>query len=103
MKLSTRNIFKGKVLDIDKGKVTAIVRVDIGGGNVVTSSITLASANELALKKGSDHRNNGMQRSIVCVPALRPSKLTFGQNQSPPARTRIEGPQEAVLAGLSNF
>jgi molybdopterin-binding protein len=36
MKLSARNVFKGKVVDIDKGQVTAIVRVDIGGGNVVT-------------------------------------------------------------------
>src|SRR5262249_50828140 len=54
MKLSARNIFKGKVVDIDKGQVTAIVRVDIGGGNIVTSSITLVSAKELALKKGSD-------------------------------------------------
>jgi molybdopterin-binding protein len=54
MKLSARNMLKGKVVDIDKGQVTAIVRVDIGGGNVITSSITLASANELGLKKGSD-------------------------------------------------
>lgn len=54
MKLSARNIFKGKVVDIDKGQVTAIVRVDIGGGNVITSSITLASANELGLAKGSE-------------------------------------------------
>jgi molybdopterin-binding protein len=54
MKLSARNVFKGKVIDIDKGQVTAIVRVDIGGGNVITSSITLASANELGLAKGKD-------------------------------------------------
>ena len=54
MKLSARNVFKGKVVDVDKGQVTAVVRVDIGGGNIVTSSITLASANELGLKKGSE-------------------------------------------------
>ena len=54
MKLSARNVFKGKVVDVDKGQVTAIVRVDIGGGNIVTSSITLASAKELGLKKGSE-------------------------------------------------
>ena len=54
MKLSARNVIKGKVADIEEGQVTAIVRVDIGGGNIVTSSITLASVKELGLKKGSD-------------------------------------------------
>jgi molybdopterin-binding protein len=54
MKLSARNLIKGKVADIDKGKVTAIVRVKIGGGNVITSSITLAAVEELKLKKGSE-------------------------------------------------
>ena len=28
MKLSARNVLRGRVVDIDKGKVTAIVRVD---------------------------------------------------------------------------
>jgi molybdopterin-binding protein len=54
MKLSARNVLKGKVVSVDKGKVTAVVRVDIGGGNVVTSSITIAALEELRLKKGSD-------------------------------------------------
>ena len=54
MKLSARNVLRGKVVAIDKGKVTAIVKVDIGGGNVVTSSITMAALEELKLRKGSD-------------------------------------------------
>ena len=54
MKLSARNVLKGRVIDIDKGKVTAIVRVDIGGGAVITSSITMAALKELKLKKGAD-------------------------------------------------
>jgi molybdopterin-binding protein len=53
MKLSARNVLKGKIVDIDRGKVTAIVRVDIGGGNIITSSITLAAVKDLGLKKGS--------------------------------------------------
>jgi molybdopterin-binding protein len=53
MKLSARNVLKGRVVDIDRGKVTAIVRVDIGGGNIITSSITLAAVKDLGLKKGS--------------------------------------------------
>ena len=54
MKLSARNVLKGRVVDIDKGKVTAIVRVDIGGGTVITSSITMAALKDLKLEKGSD-------------------------------------------------
>ena len=54
MKLSARNVLKGRVVDIDKGKVTAIVRVDIGGGTIITSSITMAALKDLNLKKGSD-------------------------------------------------
>ena len=54
MKLSARNVLEGRVVDIDRGKVTAIVRVDIGGGNVITSSVTLAAVKELGLKKGSE-------------------------------------------------
>jgi molybdopterin-binding protein len=54
MKLSARNLLKGRVIDIDKGKVTAIVRVEIGGGNIITSSITMAALKDLKLKKGSE-------------------------------------------------
>lgn len=54
MKLSARNVLRGKVIDINKGKVTAIVRVDIGGGNVITSSITMAALKDLKLEKGAD-------------------------------------------------
>jgi molybdopterin-binding protein len=53
MKLSARNVLKGKVVDIDRGQVTAIVRVDIGGGTIITSSVTLAAVKDLRLKKGS--------------------------------------------------
>jgi molybdopterin-binding protein len=40
MKLSARNLLNGKVLGVEKGKVTGVVKIDIGGGNVITSSIT---------------------------------------------------------------
>lgn len=51
MKLSARNVLKGRVVDVDKGKVTAIVRID---GTIITSSITMAALKDLKLKKGSD-------------------------------------------------
>jgi molybdopterin-binding protein len=54
MKLSARNVLKGKVIEIQEGQVTAVVRVDVGGGNTITSSITMAALQDLGLKKGSD-------------------------------------------------
>jgi molybdopterin-binding protein len=54
MKLSTRNIFKGKVVDLKEGMVMAKVKVDIGGGNIVTAIITVEAAKELGVKVGED-------------------------------------------------
>ena len=39
MKLSARNMLKGKVVDVRKDDVAAQIRIDIGGGNVITSAI----------------------------------------------------------------
>jgi molybdopterin-binding protein len=54
MKVSTRNIIKGKIVEVKEGAVAAKVRVDIGGGNVLTSTITVDAVKELALKVGDD-------------------------------------------------
>jgi molybdopterin-binding protein len=52
MKLSARNQIAGKVLSVSKGTIMAKVRIDIGGGNSITSIITSDSADDLALKEG---------------------------------------------------
>ncbi len=52
MKLSARNQFKGTVVDIQDGAVNGIVKIDIGGGNIISSVITMASIRELGLKIG---------------------------------------------------
>ena len=52
MKLSARNQCKGTILSIEEGAVNGIVRIDIGGGNVVTSTISMGSIRELGLKVG---------------------------------------------------
>jgi molybdopterin-binding protein len=53
MRISARNQLKGKVIEVKKGATTAHVRVDIGNGQVVTSSITNEAVDELAIKTGS--------------------------------------------------
>jgi len=52
MKLSARNQFKGTVIEIIEGAVNGIVKIDIGGGNVISSSISMASIRELGLTVG---------------------------------------------------
>lgn len=54
MKLSARNQLTGKVLAIKKGAVAAQVKIDIGGGNTITSTVTVDAVEELGLKEGSD-------------------------------------------------
>ncbi len=51
MKISARNILKGKVVDITKGATTSHVRIDIGGA-IVTASITNQAVDELKLAAG---------------------------------------------------
>ena len=52
MKISARNKLKGKIVEVKKGATTAHVRIDIGGGTVVTASITNEAADELKLASG---------------------------------------------------
>ncbi|HOI94473.1 MAG TPA: TOBE domain-containing protein [Syntrophobacter fumaroxidans] len=52
MKLSTRNVIKGKVVEVKEGQVAAKVKVDIGGGNIITSTITVDAVKDLGLKAG---------------------------------------------------
>jgi molybdopterin-binding protein len=54
MKLSARNQIKGKVIGVQKGQTTGHVRIDIGGGVVITSSITNEAIDDLDLKVGDD-------------------------------------------------
>ncbi|TWB16329.1 molybdopterin-binding protein [Rhizobium sp. ERR 1071] len=53
MKISARNRLKGKIVEITKGATTAHVRIDIGNGSIVTSSITNEAVDELGLTVGS--------------------------------------------------
>jgi len=52
MRLSARNILKGKVLEVTRGATTAHVKIDVGGGIVIFSSITNDAVGALGLKAG---------------------------------------------------
>jgi molybdopterin-binding protein len=44
MRLSARNVLKGRILEVRKGATTAHVRIELPGGAVITSSITNEAA-----------------------------------------------------------
>jgi molybdopterin-binding protein len=50
MRISARNQIKGTVAEVKKGATTSHIRVDIGGGQIVTASITNEAVDELGLK-----------------------------------------------------
>lgn len=52
MKLSARNVISGTVEAVIRGQTTANIKVDIGGGNVITSSITMEATADLGLEVG---------------------------------------------------
>jgi molybdopterin-binding protein len=53
MRLSARNQLAGTVAAIDLGSVMAIVKVELPGGQQITSSVTKDSVAELGLEVGS--------------------------------------------------
>ena len=54
MKLSARNQLKGRIVEVTKGATTSHVRLDIGGGVIITSSITNEAVVDLGLKSGTE-------------------------------------------------
>ncbi len=52
MKLSARNVMKGRVVKVTRGATTAHVKIDVGGGTVVTASITIEAVDEPNLREG---------------------------------------------------
>ncbi|MCL4273922.1 MAG: TOBE domain-containing protein [Anaerolineales bacterium] len=54
MKLSARNVLKGKVVKITKGAVNSEVTIEVAGGLQVVSIITNSSVKSLGLKKGKE-------------------------------------------------
>lgn len=52
MKISARNKLPGKVVAVTKGATTAHIRIEVGGGEVITASITNEAVDELGLTVG---------------------------------------------------
>ena len=54
MKLSARNLLKGKIIQIVKGAVNSEVTLELPGGTRIVSIITNTSVDSLGLKEGKE-------------------------------------------------
>ena len=52
--ISARNQLAGKVESVDEGAVSAVVRIKLEGGEVISSDISLQSAKDLGLEEGTE-------------------------------------------------
>ena len=54
MRLSIRNQLTCTVQSVTKGEAMAVVKVQVAGGTVLTSSVTLDAVNDLGISEGSE-------------------------------------------------
>ena len=54
MKLSARNQLKGTIKEIEEGAVNAVVKIDIGGGNIISATISMDAVKSLGLSVGKE-------------------------------------------------
>ena len=54
MKISARNVLKGKVKQVNAGAINTEVTVELAGGNEIVSVITKTSAERLGLAPGKE-------------------------------------------------
>ena len=92
MKLSARNQLKGKVVEVDKGAVNGVVKLDVNG-QVITSVITLNAIADLDLKAGG---------SAIAVIKASEVMITTDENIKISGRNIIAGEVEAVEQGAVN-
>lgn len=54
MKISARNVLKGKITQIVHGMVNSEITIELPGGNKIISVITKVSADNLELQEGKE-------------------------------------------------
>lgn len=54
MKLSARNQLKGTILEIENGAVNAIIKLDIGSGNIISATVSMDAVKSLNLAVGKE-------------------------------------------------
>lgn len=90
--IGARNVIKGTVKDIKKGTVNGIVKVDVGGGIVISSNCSMESIEQLNLTTGKEVQVVIKAMGVM----LANEKLNIG------ARNQIEGTVCEIKKGTVN-
>lgn len=53
MRLSARNQLTGTVVSVIRGPVNAMVKIDLGGGNHISATLTAEAVEDLGIAEGS--------------------------------------------------
>ena len=89
MKVSARNVFEGKVTNVQPGAVNAEVELTLGGGEKLVAVVTMASLHNLSINVGKD--------AVALVKAPWVVLLTDAGGYKLSARNALEG--EVVRVG----
>jgi molybdopterin-binding protein len=54
MKLSARNVLKGKIVEIGRGSTMTRISIDVGGGNIINASVITVAVDDLKLAVGKE-------------------------------------------------
>lgn len=95
MKLSARNIIKGKATSVKKGAVNAEIVITTVGGDIISAIITNESCNDLLLESGRD---------VFAI--IKASWIIIAKNASPTflvsARNKLNGQINEIKPGKVN-
>ena len=90
--IGARNLIKGKVIEIKKGAINGIVKVDVGGGIIISSNCSMESIEQLNLSEGKEVQVIIKAMGVM----LANEKLNIG------ARNQIEGTVCEIKKGAVN-
>jgi molybdate transport system regulatory protein len=94
MKISARNILKGKVAKVTRGKVNAAVDLELDSGQTVSAVITVVSADALGLGQG--------QPAFAIIKASEVMIGTDVNSSQISARNVLKGTVAGIVEGVVN-
>ena len=93
MKLSARNVLKGKIVEIARASTMTRVTIDIGGGNMVNAAVTTVAIDALKLAVGME--------AYAVVDATTEHAASGRANSSAVSTTRCKVRLMGLIGGLS--
>lgn len=92
MKISARNQFSGKVVEIEEGSVNSIVKIEIAAGNVISATISKDAVEDLGISKGKE---------IAAI--IKATEVMVGKGDLKiSARNKFPGKVSSIIEGAVN-